>query len=165
MTSKLMARDDLAALLEKTRSPDRPVVFTNGCFDLLHVGHVRYLTTARDLGALLVVGLNSDESIRRIKGPLRPIVGQEQRAEVLSGLACVDYVTIFDEPDPLQLIQTLRPDVLVKGADWALADIIGADVVMSRGGRVERISIVPGASTTDIIEKIVERYGTREEFN
>lgn len=158
MTSKLMARDDLAALLEKTRSPVRPVVFTNGCFDLLHVGHVRYLTAARAQGALLVVGLNSDASVRRIKGPLRPIIGQEQRAEVLSGLACVDYVTIFDEPDPLSLIQSLQPDVLVKGADWAPGDIIGADAVMSRGGRVERISIVPDASTSDIIEKIVERY-------
>jgi D-beta-D-heptose 7-phosphate kinase/D-beta-D-heptose 1-phosphate adenosyltransferase len=158
MTSKLMARDDLAALLEKTRSPARPVVFTNGCFDLLHVGHVRYLTAARAQGALLVVGLNSDASVRRIKGPLRPIIGQEQRAEVLSGLACVDYVTIFDEPDPLSLIQSLQPDVLVKGADWAPGDIIGADAVMSRGGRVERISIVPDASTSDIIEKIVERY-------
>lgn len=158
MTSKLMAREDLAALLEKTRSPARPVVFTNGCFDLLHVGHVRYLTAARALGGLLVVGLNSDESVRQIKGPLRPIIGQEQRAEVLSGLACVDYVTIFDEPDPLTIIQALQPDVLVKGADWGLSEIIGADAVMSRGGRVERISIVPGASTSDIIEKIVERY-------
>ena len=158
MTSKLMARDDLEALLEKTRSPARPVVFTNGCFDLLHVGHVRYLTAARALGGLLVVGLNSDESVRQIKGPLRPIIGQEQRAEVLSGLACVDYVTIFDEPDPFTLIQALQPDVLVKGADWGLSEIIGADAVMSRGGRVERISIVPGASTSDIIEKIVERY-------
>lgn len=163
MTSKLMARDDLAALLKKTRSPARPVVFTNGCFDLLHVGHVRYLTAARALGGLLVVGLNADDSVRQIKGPLRPIIGQEQRAEVLSGLSCVDYVTIFDEPDPLALIQTLQPDVLVKGADWELSEIIGADAVMSRGGRVERISIVPGASTSDIIEKIVERYGSRQE--
>lgn len=163
MTSKLMARDDLADLLKRTRSPARPVVFTNGCFDLLHVGHVRYLTAARALGGLLVVGLNADDSVRQIKGPLRPIIGQEQRAEVLSGLSCVDYVTIFDEPDPLALIQTLQPDVLVKGADWELSEIIGADAVMSRGGRVERISIVPGASTSDIIEKIVERYGSRQE--
>lgn len=153
-----MSRDDLSALLAKTRSPARPVVFTNGCFDLLHVGHVRYLTAARALGGLLVVGLNADASVRRIKGPLRPIIGQEQRAEVLSGLACVDFVTIFDEPDPLALIETLQPDVLVKGADWAADDIIGADVVLSRGGRVERISIVPGASTSGIIDTIVERY-------
>jgi D-beta-D-heptose 7-phosphate kinase/D-beta-D-heptose 1-phosphate adenosyltransferase len=134
------------------------VVFTNGCFDLLHVGHVRYLTAARDLGACLVVGLNSDASVRRIKGPLRPIIGQEQRAEVLAGLACVDYVTIFDEPDPLALIRALGPDILVKGADWPLGEIIGAEEVMARGGRVERISIVPGASTTEIIERIASRY-------
>lgn len=153
-----MAREDLSAHLAKTRSPARPVVFTNGCFDLLHVGHVRYLTAARALGGLLVVGLNADASVRLIKGPLRPIIGQEQRAEVLSGLACVDFVTIFEEPDPLALIETLQPDVLVKGADWAADDIIGADVVLSRGGRVERISIVPGASTSGIIDTIVERY-------
>lgn len=158
MTSKLMARGDLSALLETIRRPSRPVVFTNGCFDLLHVGHVRYLTAARALGGLLVVGLNSDDSVRRIKGPLRPIIGQDQRAEVLAGLACVDYLTIFDEPDPLPLIEALRPDVLVKGADWALGEIVGADAVTARGGRVERISVVPGASTTDIIERIVERY-------
>lgn len=153
-----MSRDDLSAFLAKTRSPARPVVFTNGCFDLLHVGHVRYLTAARALGGLLVVGLNADASVRRIKGPLRPIIGQEQRAEVLSGLACVDFVTIFDEPDPFALIETLQPDVLVKGADWAADGIIGADLVLSRGGRVERISIVPGASTSGIIDTIVERY-------
>lgn len=156
-----MTRDDLSAFLAKTRSPARPVVFTNGCFDLLHVGHVRYLTAARALGGLLVVGLNADASVRRIKGPLRPIIGQEQRAEVLSGLACVDFVTIFDEPDPLALIETLQPDVLVKGADWAADEIIGAGVVLARGGRIERISIVPGASTSGIIDTIVERYGRR----
>ncbi len=156
-----MARKSLAAHLAATRSPGKPVVFTNGCFDLLHVGHVRYLTAARALGGLLVVGLNSDASVRRIKGPRRPIIGQEQRAEVLSGLACVDFVTIFDEPDPLALIEAIQPDVLVKGADWALADIIGADAVLARGGRVERITIVPGASTSGIIDTIVARYGGR----
>ncbi len=158
MISKLMTRDALASHLKTTRSPERPVVFTNGCFDLLHVGHVRYLAAARAFGAVLVVGLNADDSVRRIKGPLRPINVQAHRAEVLCGLACVDYVTIFDEPDPLALIQTLQPDVLVKGADWAPENIIGADVVLARGGRVESVTLVPDASTTDIIEKIVERY-------
>jgi len=158
MPPKLMVRKELALLLKKIRSPNRPVVFTNGCFDLIHVGHVRYLTAARHLGGLLVVGLNSDDSVRRIKGSLRPIIGQAERAEVLCGLACVDFVTIFDEADPLTLIQDLQPDVLVKGADWALRDIIGADAVIARGGRVERISIVPGTSTTTIIERIIERY-------
>ncbi|AOY57669.1 cytidyltransferase-related protein [Desulfococcus multivorans] len=156
-----MPQAGLALFLKDTRSPNRPVVFTNGCFDLLHVGHVRYLTAARRLGGLLVVGLNSDDSVRRIKGPLRPIIGQAERAEVLCGLACVDFVTIFDEPDPLALIQAIQPDILVKGADWALQDIIGADAVISRGGRVERISIVPGASTSEIIERIIERYARR----
>ncbi|AQV00072.1 MULTISPECIES: D-glycero-beta-D-manno-heptose 1-phosphate adenylyltransferase [Desulfococcus] len=161
MSPKLMPQAGLALFLKDTRSPNRPVVFTNGCFDLLHVGHVRYLTAARRLGGLLVVGLNSDDSVRRIKGPLRPIIGQAERAEVLCGLACVDFVTIFDEPDPLALIQAIQPDILVKGADWALQDIIGADAVISRGGRVERISIVPGASTSEIIERIIERYARR----
>lgn len=158
MGAELMEREPLAARLGAVRSQGRPVVFTNGCFDLLHVGHVRYLAAARALGGLLVVGLNSDASVRRIKGPLRPINSEAERAEVLCGLACVDFVTIFDEPDPLALIRVLQPDVLVKGADWAAGDIIGADVVLARGGRVERISVVPGASTSGIIQKIVERY-------
>ncbi len=148
----------LTGELERRRSAGHQIVFTNGCFDLLHAGHVRYLSTARSKGDLLVVGMNSDASVRIIKGPKRPIVKEHQRAEVLAGLGCVDYVVIFDEPDPLQLIQALKPHVLVKGGDWPEDEIIGADFVKSTGGSVQRIALVPGASTSDIIQTIVDRY-------
>jgi D-beta-D-heptose 7-phosphate kinase/D-beta-D-heptose 1-phosphate adenosyltransferase len=156
---KRMDRDALAAQTRLWRESGLRVVFTNGCFDLLHVGHVRYLAAARAEGDRLVVGLNSDASVRNIKGPLRPVVPEDQRAEVLSALECVDRVTLFDEPDPLNLILALRPDVLVKGADWAEEDIIGAPEVRGWGGHVARIRVVDGASTTGIIQRIQERYG------
>ena len=124
----------------------------------MHVGHVRYLTAAKSLGDLLVVGLNTDASVRLIKGHKRPIVKQDQRAEVLAGLWSVDYVILFDEPDPLALIQTLKPDVLVKAEDWSEENIIGAEFVKSRGGDVVRISLVPEASTSGIIQKILETF-------
>ncbi|HDI59575.1 MAG TPA: D-glycero-beta-D-manno-heptose 1-phosphate adenylyltransferase [Desulfobacteraceae bacterium] len=153
MNPKIATAAEAAACCAGRRS-----VFTNGCFDLLHAGHVRYLTAARALGDLLVVGLNSDASVGRIKGPRRPITPQEQRAEVLAALACVDRVVIFDEDDPLRLIQTIRPHILVKGADWAEADIVGADFVRAHGGRVETIVLVPGVSTSAIIQTILERH-------
>ncbi|MFP4033609.1 MAG: D-glycero-beta-D-manno-heptose 1-phosphate adenylyltransferase [Desulfococcaceae bacterium] len=156
---KRMDRDAVAAQTRLWRESGLRVVFTNGCFDLLHVGHVRYLAAARAEGDRLVVGLNSDASVRTIKGPLRPIVPEDQRAEVLSALECVDRVTLFDEPDPLNLILALRPDVLAKGADWAEKDIIGAPEVHGWGGRVARIRVVEGASTTGMIQRIQERYG------
>ncbi len=158
MKSKIRDRDVLSGILAKERQQGRRIVFTNGCFDLLHVGHVRYLNEARKQGDLLVVGLNSDASVRAIKGEKRPILPQDQRAEVLAGLECVDYVCIFDEPDPLLLIQSLKPHVLVKGADWAEENIIGGDFVKSIGGQVERIHLVPGASTTAIIDRILHLY-------
>jgi D-glycero-beta-D-manno-heptose 1-phosphate adenylyltransferase len=136
----------------------RRTVFTNGCFDLLHLGHVRYLEEARSLGDFLVVGVNTDRSVSRIKGPLRPVTSQEERIEVLAALHCVDYVTLFDTPDPLPLIVALQPDVLVKGADWAEDEIVGADVVLAKGGRVVRIPLIPNASTSAIIDKILERF-------
>lgn len=160
MNSDQMPLDRLLEALEPRRRAGHRIVFTNGCFDILHAGHVRYLTAARNTGDLLVVGLNSDASVRAIKGETRPIVCEDQRAEVLSGLWCVDYVTIFDAPDPLELIQSVRPDVLVKGADWAEADIIGGDFVRANGGRVERIPVVPDISTSLIIQKILEAFGT-----
>jgi len=130
-------------------------VFTNGCFDLMHVGHVRYLEAARALGDLLVVGVNADASVRALnKGADRPIVPQDQRAEVLAALACVDYVVLFDEPDPDRLIAELQPDVLVKGGDWAPHQIIGRDTVEARGGTVTTIPLVPGVSTTSLVNKI-----------
>jgi D-beta-D-heptose 7-phosphate kinase/D-beta-D-heptose 1-phosphate adenosyltransferase len=148
----------LADRLEGLRSAGKRVAFTNGCFDILHIGHVRYLSAARNEGDLLVVGLNSDHSVKLIKGKRRPIVEQDQRLEILASLQVVDYVTLFDEPDPLKLIQLLKPSILVKGADWSADEIIGADFVKSRGGRVVRVSLVQDASTSSIIERIVKRF-------
>jgi len=130
------------------------VVFTNGCFDLLHPGHVRYLAAARGLGEALVVGLNDDASVRRLKGAGRPILGASERAEVLAALAAVDHVVLFAEDTPKALIAALLPDVLVKGADWATADIVGREEVEAAGGRVERIDVVPGVSTSELVRRI-----------
>ena len=132
----------------------RRVVFTNGCFDLLHVGHVRYLAAARDAGDLLVVGLNDDASVRRLKGPSRPLVAETARAEVIAALAAVDYVTLFGEDTPYALIAAVQPDVLVKGADWAADQVVGRDVVEARGGRVILIPVVEGFSTTSLVERL-----------
>lgn len=152
---KIKSKPDLAAILEDLRRQGKRIVFTNGCFDLMHVGHTRYLQAARELGDILVVGVNSDASVRSLKkGTGRPIVPQAQRAEVLAALACVDYVVVFDEPDPVALIEALQPDVLVKGGDWAPDRIAGRDVVEARGGRVLTIPLVPGVSTTALVERI-----------
>jgi len=156
--SKILDPLVLADRLEGLHSAGKRVVFTNGCFDILHIGHVRYLSAARNEGDLLVVGLNSDHSVKLIKGKRRPIVEQDQRLEILASLQVVDYVTLFDEPDPLKLIQLLKPSILVKGADWSADEIIGADFVKSRGGRVVRVSLVQDASTSSIIERIVKRF-------
>lgn len=130
------------------------IVFTNGCFDVLHFGHVRYLLEAKELGDVLVVGLNSDDSVRRLKGPARPINGEKERAFVLASLACVDFVVLFDEDTPEELIKTVRPDVLVKGGDYSLDQIVGADFVQQNGGEVTTIPFVEGYSSTCIIEKL-----------
>jgi D-beta-D-heptose 7-phosphate kinase/D-beta-D-heptose 1-phosphate adenosyltransferase len=156
--NKQVPRTTAAAAIVAAQEAGRRVAFTNGCFDILHAGHVRYLSAARASADMLVVGLNSDDSVRNIKGPLRPINPEALRAEVLAGLACVDYVILFDEPDPLALIQALRPDVLVKGADWPENQIIGADFVKQQGGRVERIALVQDISTSALIQLIKERY-------
>ena len=158
MLSKIVKLKDLVQKISILRVSGRTIVFTNGCFDILHVCHVRYLAAARSEGDVLVVGLNSDESTRSIKQENRPIVSQDQRAEVLAGLECVDYITVFNEPDPLKLIQALKPDVLVKGADWKEEDIIGADVVKEGGGKVVRVDVVPDISTSRIIKRIVKRH-------
>jgi len=134
------------------------VVFTNGCFDLLHPGHVRYLAAARAAGDVLVVGVNSDRSVRGLKGPGRPVQTQDARAEVLAALAAVDHVVVFDASTPLALIEAVQPDVLAKGADWAADQIVGADVVRARGGKVVRVRLVPGQSTTRLVER--SRDGT-----
>jgi rfaE bifunctional protein nucleotidyltransferase chain/domain len=130
------------------------VVFTNGCFDLIHAGHVRYLAAARSLGGALVVGLNGDASVRRLKGPSRPIIPENERAEVLAAFECVDVVTIFDEETPLKLIEALTPDVLVKGGDWPLEAIIGREHVLSHGGRVLSLPLLEGRSTSSVISRI-----------
>ena len=134
------------------------MVFTNGCFDLLHAGHIKYLQAARRLGDLLVLGLNSDASIRRLKGEKRPLIEQDERAHLLAALGCIDFVTVFDEDTPLELISTLRPDILVKGGDYTPEGVVGKDLVESWGGRVELIEFVDGKSTTSLIEKILSAY-------
>ncbi len=141
--------------LKTARKKRKKVVFTNGCFDIIHAGHVRYLKKARSLGDMLVVGLNSDSSVKAIKGESRPIVPQNERAEVLSALSSVDRVVIFNETTPEKLIKAIRPDILAKGADWAAKDIVGADIVRENGGKVSRITLVKGRSTTNIIKKIL----------
>lgn len=134
------------------------VVFTNGCFDIIHPGHVDYLERARSMGACLVVGLNSDASVRRLKGALRPINDQHSRARVLAALACVDFVVIFEEDTPLELIKKVRPDVLVKGGDWSVDRIVGRDVVEAAGGTVCSIPLLAGYSTTGTVERIVAMH-------
>lgn len=158
MTTKIVSVKELINRIEPVRRSGKEVVFTNGCFDIIHAGHVRYLSEARSAGEILVLGMNSDKSIRLIKGENRPIVPENQRAEVLAGLWCVDYVVFFDEPDPLKLIQAIKPDTLVKGEDWDEDKIVGADFVKAQGGRVLRIKVVPDISTSSIIEKIIRIY-------
>ena len=159
MQSKILELKDLIVALKSLRVSGKRIVFTNGCFDILHVGHVRYLGEARAKGDVLVLGLNSDASVKSIKSDTRPVVSQDQRAEVLAGLSCVDYITIFDEDDPLSLIQAIKPDILVKGADWEEKNIIGSDVVKTYGGEIVRIKLVPGISTSSIIRRILKLYG------
>ena len=150
----IVARDEVGALAERLRGEGRRLVFTNGVFDLLHPGHVRYLKQARLLGDVLIVGVNSDRSVRSNKGDGRPINGEAERAEVLAGLEVVDAVVVFDEETPHDLIAAVQPDVLVKGADWPEDAIVGRDVVEARGGAVVRVPVEPGHSTSSMIEKI-----------
>jgi rfaE bifunctional protein nucleotidyltransferase chain/domain len=147
-----------AAFAESLRRDGRRVAFTNGVFDLLHPGHVRYLQAARAEGDALIVGVNSDRSVRAIKGPSRPVTPEGERAELLAALACVDAVTVFDEDTPAEIIRLVQPDVLVKGADWAADAIVGRETVEARGGRVVRVPIERGWSTSAIIEKIEKSF-------
>ena len=150
----MMTRAEAAALADSARRAGRRVVFTNGVFDILHPGHIHYLQEARALGDLLIVGLNSDASVKRNKGPQRPINNENERAEILEALECVDVVSVFDEETPADIIRAIQPDVLVKGADWAEDAIVGRDTVESRGGRVVRVPVEPGYSTTALIRRI-----------
>jgi rfaE bifunctional protein nucleotidyltransferase chain/domain len=155
---KVKSIEELKELIKKRREKGQIMVFTNGCFDILHVGHIHYLSSARSLGDFLVVGLNSDESVKKIKGSLRPINSEKERAYALSALECVDYIVFFDEETPEKLIKELKPDILVKGADWEEEKIVGATFVKSYGGKVERIPFKFDVSTTKIIEKILKIY-------
>jgi len=158
MKSKCKTHDELREIIEDMQSAGKKVVFTNGCFDLIHTGHVRYLKLAKGYGDALIVAVNSDGSIRRIKGDKRPVTPQEERVEVLAALSMVDYVTVFEEDDPHHVIAELNPDVLVKGGDWEIDKIIGRDIVEANGGKVYSIPYIEGSSTTEIIERIISRY-------
>ena len=152
--AQLMGRDAAAAYAADARAAGRTVVFTNGVFDLLHPGHVRYLREAAALGDVLIVGLNTDGSVRRNKGQGRPITPELERAEMVGALECVSAVTLFDEDTPARIIQAVQPDVLVKGADWPADQIVGRETVEARGGRVVRIAVEPGHSTTAILDRV-----------
>ena len=158
---KVLGLPTLATRLRSLRRQGKRVVFANGCFDLLHVGHVTLLERAKRLGDVLIVAINSDRSARRLKGPSRPILAQGQRARMLAALESVDYVTIFDEPTPYRFITTLAPDVLIKGADWSAGEIVGSDVVKRRGGRVVRVPLVSGFSTTKLAQRIARHAKPR----
>ena len=151
-------RDEMIKIRHELKRLDKKLVFTNGCFDILHSGHVDYLNKAKELGDYLLVGLNSDFSVKKIKGEKRPIINEMERASLLDNLKCVDYVTFFDENTPEQLISSLIPDILVKGADWALDKIVGREIVVANGGEVKTIRFSCDQSTSKIINVIIERY-------
>jgi D-beta-D-heptose 7-phosphate kinase/D-beta-D-heptose 1-phosphate adenosyltransferase len=165
MRTKILPVPDLKKVLSLLRATGKKVVFTNGCFDLLHTGHTRYLARAKALGDILVVAVNSDASVRTIKGNKRPINPETDRMEVLAALESVDFITLFGEPDPYRVIKELQPDVLVKGGDWPIEKIIGRDIVEGRGGKVVNVPFVEGASTTGLIAKILRIFGTPEGGN
>ncbi|MEJ5378227.1 MAG: D-glycero-beta-D-manno-heptose 1-phosphate adenylyltransferase [bacterium] len=160
MRQKILDLTEALEMVERAKAQGKRIVFTNGCFDILHAGHVEYLQKAREMGDLLAVGINSDSSVRNLKGPGRPVFGLEERCLVLAALACVDMVIPFEEPDPLNLIELLKPHVLVKGADWAEESIVGAESVRSQGGEVKTIPLRPMISTSLIIQRILERFGS-----
>ena len=156
--NKIYTREELKKIIDRHRKEGKKIVFTNGCFDILHVGHTRYLTEAKKQGNILVLGLNSDESVRSLKGKERPLIPENERADVIAALESVDYVTIFHELTPLELIEYLKPDILVKGGDWKEKDVVGRELIEKWGGRVIIIPEVKGSSTTNIIEKIMQVY-------
>jgi rfaE bifunctional protein nucleotidyltransferase chain/domain len=153
---QIISRPELAQLGDTLRAAGKRIVFTNGCFDVLHVGHLRYLQQARELGDALVVGVNTDAGVRRLKGPQRPIVPEEERAELLAGLTCVDYVTLFDEPLPNETLSALRPQIHVKGGDYEAERLPETALVRAMGGEVVIMPLVEGRSTTDVVRRILE---------
>ncbi|MFH1856157.1 MAG: D-glycero-beta-D-manno-heptose 1-phosphate adenylyltransferase [Candidatus Omnitrophota bacterium] len=161
MKNKILAASSLNGKIKDLRKKGRRIVFTNGCFDVLHAGHVQYLEKAKAFGDILVIGLNSDASVKKIKGDKRPIVGEKDRASVLAALEAVDFVVIFDTPTPLSLIEIIRPDVLVKGADWKTKDIVGGNLVQSYGGKIKRVAFKKGCSSTNIISAILTAFSDK----
>ena len=159
VADKIKTVDEIAAIATEAKKNGRRVVFTNGCFDLLHRGHVHILRQAKAAGDLLIVGMNSDSSVKSIKGPARPVLPEIDRVELIAAMEMVDYVVLFDEPDPYQLIATIKPNVLAKGGDWSSDKIVGADIVERDGGRVAVIPYLKGFSTTEIIERIRKQNG------
>ena len=151
---KIKTIEDAKKDIDRFKKDGQKIVFTNGCFDILHIGHARYLFKARELGDFLIVAVNSDRSVKAIKGPERPVINENERAEMLAALGCVDMTVIFDEDTPYEIIKILVPDVLVKGGDWKAEDIVGADIVKKAGGEIKSITFVEGSSTTGIIERI-----------
>jgi D-glycero-beta-D-manno-heptose 1-phosphate adenylyltransferase len=152
--NKIHTRQSLTEEVEKWQSEGKKIVFTNGCFDIVHLGHIDYLEKARNLGDKLVLGLNTDASVRRLKGQTRPVVNEYARSRMMAAFEFVDAVVLFDEPTPLELIETVKPDILVKGDDYSIETIVGADFVISNGGEVKTIALVKGYSTSLLIEKI-----------
>jgi len=161
LREKIKTKEELRRIVEDLKKKGKRIVFTNGCFDLLHLGHIRYLEKAKSLGDILVVGVNSDRSVRNLKGPERPILLEEERVEILSSLGCVDYITVFDELTPLELISSLQPHILVKGGNWAKETTVGREVVERSGGEVVILPFVEGSSTSNLIETILKRYEKR----
>ena len=155
MKNKLKSRAAIKAIAGRLKSQGNRIVFTNGCFDILHAGHVEYLSKAKKMGDVLIIGLNSDGSVKRLKGKDRPINGEKDRARILSALAFVDHVVIFNEDTPERLIEAIGPDILVKGGDWRTSDIVGSRFVKSRGGKVRTVPFVKGYSTTAIVKKVL----------
>ena len=162
MRDKIKDLQELKKAIEFHRKKDKKIVFTNGCYDLIHIGHVRCFREGKRLGDILIVALNSDRSVRSIKDPPRPIISQEERAEIVSSLESVDYVTIFDQDDPRDIIASVKPDILVKGGDWNLNTIVGREIVESYGGKVFALPLVKGVSTTQIIKTIASQYSTKK---
>ncbi len=156
--SKIKGLEEAKKIVSELRSKGKRIVFTNGCFDIIHLGHIRYLNEAKRLGDFLIVAINSDSSVKKIKGEKRPIIDEKARAEIISALEFVDMVIIFSEETPYRLIKEIQPDILVKGGDWKEEEIVGADIVKERGGRVLTIPYVSGYSTTSIIEKIIHLF-------
>ena len=159
IAQKIISRKDVPALFDSSLRKDHKLVFTNGCFDILHKGHLHLLSAARGLGDKLIIGLNTDDSVRRLKGENRPVKDQDTRAEILASLVFVDYVILFDEDTPLELIQLVKPDILVKGGDYKAEEIVGYDVVTSNGGHVQTIPFLKGFSSSSLIEKLGKDQG------